>query len=298
MGKRGKCDDYVKIEKTNVVKKRLNQRKYINQLKREIRCLERANKTYKTTAIELETWKENFIENEKELEAYRKMNSNGSLVEKKLDSVVHEDKLKGEFLVNDEQNDYKIKYSELLLRMKRLEDDQIQCSMSEYHKVVQLETEKKELGIGNCGLQEEVNVWEKVIQACKVKSNELSALLDEKKMEYVVLEDKCKDLRLSKLVVDDELKNYKTKCMELEERITQVEADQRVICEKEKKGQEQNLFLLHENGKLVQLKTENRELELGKCRLQDEINNWSKKFQEMETQFQGLPMKVLWRKLN
>ncbi|OVA06391.1 hypothetical protein BVC80_8981g29 [Macleaya cordata] len=198
----------------------------------------------------------------------------------------------------------------LLKELKKRESD-------ESVKCVQLKTENKNLECGKRNAENKIEVWkkrfreletqalrlkqvelekgelEKELEAYKAQCHGLSVELEEKKMECVAIEGKLKDLRLRKITVDDELKEYKTTCNETKEMIMGLEEDQKVICKKEKRAQERITYLEEEIKKIesderekyVQLKTENRDLECGKRRAEDEIEIWKKRFRELETQF-------------
>ncbi|OVA06393.1 hypothetical protein BVC80_8981g31 [Macleaya cordata] len=141
------------------------------------------------------------------------------------------------------------------------------------------ETVKREVG-----LEEELDV-------CVTKYHELFAELENKKMEFVAVEDKFRDLEFRKISVDDELKEYKRTCNRLQEQIMRLEEDKKVICEREKRAEERSSCLEEEIKKIesdkrekyVQFKTEIRDSECGKRRAEDEIEVWKKRFRELET---------------
>lgn len=119
-------------------------------------------------------------------------------------------------------------------------------------------------------LREAVN-YEKGLEAFRLRNNELSALVEEKRMECVGLEEKLNGLSSMKDVVDNELKGVRIECSELKKLVTELEDGHRVMCDREKKQEEQILYLSNVKDKCEQLERKNRELKLEKNRLEEEL---------------------------
>ncbi|KAI3989761.1 hypothetical protein MKX01_040731, partial [Papaver californicum] len=120
----------------------------------------------------------------------------------------------------------------------------------------------------------------------------LSTELMEKEMECVGFEDKLKNLMLVKVAVEDELKKHKMAFSGMQEKITGLGKGRDVMSDRERTAQERNAYLEgvvkkmenDERETLVQLKTENSDLECGKQRAECEIETWKKRFIELETE--------------
>ncbi|KAF8379663.1 hypothetical protein HHK36_029107 [Tetracentron sinense] len=119
----------------------------------------------------------------------------------------------------------------------------------------------------------------------------LTMELQNKKNEYDSLEVKFGALEFKRLVIEDELKKYKRTSDELKEEITRLEEDNKVVRERERRAKERINDLSGELQKsekdgqerIVQLKIENRDLECGKRRAENEIEVWQKRFKELES---------------
>ncbi|XP_026396450.1 tax1-binding protein 1 homolog A-like [Papaver somniferum] len=73
-------------------------------------------------------------------------------------------------------------------------------------------------------------------------------------------------------VVDNELKGVQAECSELKKRVTELEDGHKVMCERERKQQEQILYLSNVKDKCEQLERKNMELEVEKDRLEEELD--------------------------
>ncbi|KAF9602079.1 hypothetical protein IFM89_024846 [Coptis chinensis] len=133
---------------------------------------------------------------------------------------------------------------------------------------------------------------ERNLEVYEAKCAELSDLLEEKKKEMSLVEGKIGELEFEKISIEDDISGYKRMCYDFKERVTRLEEDCKVVCERERRAQGRITGLLEEikctskDDKLrcVELKTENGDLECAKRRAENEVEVWKKRFNELETQ--------------
>ncbi|XP_026403334.1 spindle pole body component 110-like isoform X2 [Papaver somniferum] len=220
--------------------------------------------------------------------------------------VQHSDETKG---FKEERDQIRGKCVQLSVEIKKMEDERDQFR----EKCVQHSGEIKGLECGKTKLNDEIGVLKeklkesesqsakrlicgvelgKDLEVNKIKCRGLSTELKEKEMECVGLEDKLKNLMLVKVAVEDELNKYKTAFCEMQAKITSLERERDVMTDRERMAQERNAYLEglvkkmenDERETVVQLKTQNRDLEHGKQSAECEIETWKKRFSALETE--------------
>ncbi|KAI3890411.1 hypothetical protein MKX03_028233 [Papaver bracteatum] len=105
------------------------------------------------------------------------------------------------------------------------------------------------------------------------KNCELSVKLEMKNKECIAIENKFNDLELSKIAVDNELKECKRTNDGLNERIIRLELENTDVCEREKRAEK----------RIIYLEEQIRDLENGKSRAENETEIWKKRCRELET---------------
>lgn len=110
----------------------------------------------------------------------------------------------------------------------------------------------------------------------------LRAELEKKKIENQFLEGKHAEEVSGRLALEAELNECKRECEHLKENVTRLREDYKVMCDREKRGEERYARLLEELKRnqecVAQLRCRNNELECEK-RLTEEI--WRKRFGEL-----------------
>ncbi|XP_010261492.1 PREDICTED: uncharacterized protein LOC104600314 isoform X2 [Nelumbo nucifera] len=114
--------------------------------------------------------------------------------------------------------------------------------------------------------------------------------VEHKRKDHETLKDKFSELELRKLDVEDRLREHMRSYDDIKERLTRLEEDYKVSCEREKSARERNINLSEELKKMeqdtkekhLQLKMENMALESAKRRAENEIEIWKKNFREVE----------------
>lgn len=120
----------------------------------------------------------------------------------------------------------------------------------------------------------------------------LSAELEKKRVENELLVQKHDEEVSERVVLQGELNECKRECERLKENVTRLGEDQRVMCDREKRGEERYSRLLEELKKneecIAQLNCRNRDLESEK-RLGEAENEMTKKrFGELESRILAL----------
>ncbi|KAF9589078.1 hypothetical protein IFM89_018809 [Coptis chinensis] len=114
---------------------------------------------------------------------------------------------------------------------------------------------------------------------------------EEKKKELVAVKEMLQDIELRKISLEDEVWGYRKTCDELKEKVTRLEEDHKVVCERERRSEERVITLSDELKKMNKrereimfvLKNENRDLECAKRQAENEIEVWKKRFNELKT---------------
>ncbi|XP_026404787.1 daple-like protein [Papaver somniferum] len=125
----------------------------------------------------------------------------------------------------------------------------------------------------------EAVTYEKQLEAFRLRNCELSALVEEKRMECVGLEEKLIGLSSMKDVIDNELKGVRAECGELKKRVAQLEDGHRLMqkWELDEEKRRECVGLLEQLNDLSSRKDvaerKNGELELEKNRLEKELND-------------------------
>ncbi|PIA31978.1 hypothetical protein AQUCO_04700089v1 [Aquilegia coerulea] len=118
---------------------------------------------------------------------------------------------------------------------------------------------------------------------CAMLSNELK----EKKEELIIVQGKLEEFELKKIVIEDEILGYKRMCEELKEKDVRLEEDNKLLCGRERRSRERAIDLKNdlknERERIIELKTENRDLDCQKRRAENETKVWEKRFKELET---------------
>ncbi|XP_058100246.1 uncharacterized protein LOC131245070 isoform X2 [Magnolia sinica] len=106
---------------------------------------------------------------------------------------------------------------------------------------------------------------------------------------YVLLVKKLGEMESVKLAIEEELEKYRRTCQKLKELITRLEEDHKLMCEKEQRHEEMIASLKETNKKekevhekFIQLKVENRDLESGKQRAENEMEDYKRRCRELE----------------
>ncbi|KAF9589075.1 hypothetical protein IFM89_018806 [Coptis chinensis] len=128
---------------------------------------------------------------------------------------------------------------------------------------------------------------EVVESRCVKLSNEIEV----KKTEIVDVREKLQEMEVRKIGLEDEIWGHKRMCNELKEKVIRLEEDYKVVCERERRSQVRIVTLSDELKKmnknereiLVVLKKENSDLEYAKRRVENEIEVWKRRINELET---------------
>ncbi|XP_042505316.1 uncharacterized protein LOC122081950 isoform X2 [Macadamia integrifolia] len=137
------------------------------------------------------------------------------------------------------------------------------------------------------------------------RNRALSIELERVKKERISLGEKLGGLEFDKYAIEDELKKYKRLYDQLKEKFICLQEDYKIVCERGKTTRERNSTLSEELKKMeddtrekyVQLKVENRNLECGKKRAENEIETWKNMLVESESRVLNLEEDTLVLKL-
>lgn len=123
-------------------------------------------------------------------------------------------------------------------------------------------------------------------------SDALSAELGKKRIENELLEGRHAEEVSERLLLQGELNECKRQCERLKENVTRLSEDQRVMCDREKRGEERYGRLLEELKRneecIAQLNCRNTELECEKRSGEAENEMWKKRFGELESRILAL----------
>ncbi|XP_026423355.1 uncharacterized protein LOC113319309 [Papaver somniferum] len=132
------------------------------------------------------------------------------------------------------------------------------------NKCVQLDREIETFKCGKkratLSLNHEIEL-EKELEDCKIKCHGLAAELKGKEMECVGFESTVKSLMLIKDALDEEIKEYRARCIGTEEQITGLVEERKGIFQREKMGLERIGYLEEVAKNMKSDKTERTTLE-------------------------------------
>ena len=120
----------------------------------------------------------------------------------------------------------------------------------------------------------------------------LSAELEKKRVENELLVQKHEKEVSGRMVLEGELKERNRECERLEENVTRLSEDQKVLCDRDKRKEERYCRLLEElkrnEESIAQLNRMNSELESEKRLGEAENKMWKKRFGELESRVSAL----------
>ena len=137
------------------------------------------------------------------------------------------------------------------------------------------------------------NKGDRPCSSLRIKISELERNLTEEKDRYVMSQSQ---LEFAKLFASQEVDKYRRECVSLRETVARLNEDCKTMRERELRDQKSIKGLLEEiemkdrefAEKFVELKVEIRDLERGKKRTQNEVDEWKKKCADCEDQLSEL----------